>query len=200
MLNHKRLSFFCTCSHGLFTVIPPRWPNFRFKHLNFTEQIVVEITKALNEAAPLRTCNRRLPKTETKWLTEEARDAKGKRRRLERTFRATGRDVDGIAYRRCCRVTNKVIMASRRRSFQERLDCCGDPGERWRVAKELLHSSGRDLTRTKEECASLAFSFSDFFTSKIHALKLTLCQAGLLSSLSSLSRSLPFLIHARYSF
>ena len=33
---------------------------------SFTEQIVVEITKALNEAAPFRTCNRRLLKTETK--------------------------------------------------------------------------------------------------------------------------------------
>ena len=33
---------------------------------SFTGKIVVEITKALNEAAPLRTCNRRLPKTETK--------------------------------------------------------------------------------------------------------------------------------------
>ena len=65
-------------------------------------------------------------------------------------------------------------MASRRRSFQERLDCCGDPVERWRVAKELLHSSGRDLTRTEAECATLASSFSDFFTSKIHAVKLTI--------------------------
>ena len=65
-------------------------------------------------------------------------------------------------------------MASRRRSFQERLDCCGDPGERWSVTKELLHSSGRDLTRTEEECATLASSFSDFFTSKIHALAMAI--------------------------
>ena len=55
---------------------------------SFTEQMVNVIFKVLNEAALLIICYSRPPKNETKWLSEEDREAiRKRRRRLEKKFK-----------------------------------------------------------------------------------------------------------------
>jgi len=51
-----------------------------------------------------------------------------------------------------------------------------EPGRRWRVINELLHSADPDRTRTDVENRELCHTFADFFSAKITSLKLTICE------------------------
>ena len=93
-------------------------------------------------------------------------------RRLKRRWLATGAEEDRRQYRRACHSANRLISDSRRDHFRTRLeDCANDPGKRWRVIKELLHTSDCDNTATDAENRDLWFTFSEFFGSKISTLK-----------------------------
>jgi len=105
---------------------------------------------------------------------------------MERRFRAIGRDKDRVAYRRCCRATNKLITESRRCHFQQRLNECTDPRSRWRTVNELLHKNDRVLG-TDIENERLCATFSAYFRTKIDSLKQSIALT------LSLLTSLPYL-------
>ena len=104
--------------------------------------------------------------TSSRWLSREAATAKRDQRRLERREQQELRNiVSRRRYRRACRFANQLINESRRdHFFRTRLqDCANDPGKRWRVVKELLHTSACDNRATNAENRDLRFTFSDFF-------------------------------------
>ena len=71
-------------------------------------------------------------------------------------------------------VLNILINYSRLVYFHRRLSDGTDSGQQGRVAKELLHSSERDLTRSDAENKTLCMTFSDFFITKIRTIKDTI--------------------------
>ena len=79
------------------------------------EEVVVETLDAM---APLRTRVRRPLKEITRWLSDEAVEAKRERRRLEKRWSSSKSDSDRIAYRRACRRANKLINESRKDYFR----------------------------------------------------------------------------------
>jgi len=138
----------------------------------FADQLRDVVMTLLGKFALLRAGVRRRPKSSSRWLFHEAVTAKLDRRRLERRWLATGAEEDRQRYRRACRSANRLINESRRDHFRTRLgDCANDPGKRWRVVKELLHTSDCDNTATNAENRDLCFAFSEFFGSKISTLK-----------------------------
>ena len=142
---------------------------------DFADQLKTVVMQVLDRMAPLHTGVRRPAKPATRWLSNEAIDAKRLRRRLERRWLTTKDEVDRINYRRVCRSTNKIINKSRSSYYNTMLqDCCDEPAKRWGIIKELLHSTDSDNTRTDDECRELCNTFSSFFVSKIASLKLAI--------------------------
>ena len=96
---------------------------------SFAKQIEDVVTTTLDEVAPLRTRSRRPPKAVTRWLSDEAVEAKRHRRKLERQWKSSKSEADRYAYRRACRRANKLINASRRDYFRYQLSSAGLQGE-----------------------------------------------------------------------
>ena len=137
----------------------------------FTEQIESDVVAALDKVAPLRSRCRRPPKPITRWLSQEAVDAKRQRRRFERKWKRSGSDSDRLNYRRLCRQANILINDSRHRYYSNMLASATDCVGRWRVVKSLLHSDRSPPCRSDCENVSLCHTFSNFFTDKITSLK-----------------------------
>jgi len=134
----------------------------------FADQLHDVVTTLLDKFAPLRTGVRRRPKSSSRWLSTEAVTPKRERRRLERRWLATRTEDNRQQYRRACRCANRLIIEHFRTRLQ---DCDNDPGKRWCIAKELLHTSDRDNTATNAENCDLCTTFSVFFLAKINTLK-----------------------------
>ena len=139
------------------------------------EEVVVETLDAM---APLRTRVRRPSKKITRWLSDEAVEAKRERRRLEKRWSSSKSDSDRIAYRRACRRANKLINESRKDYFRSQLASSEDCRERWQITKRLLHSARTAQNRAVDELQQLCDKFAKFFINKIisleHSVALTL--------------------------
>jgi len=107
----------------------------------------------------------------TRWLSQDAINVKRERRRLERQWRCTQLDSDRIAYHQVCRHANKLINGSRHNFYHCQLTTISDPRDRWKLTKNLLHSTDPPLNKTELENTKLCSSFSDHFSDKITKLK-----------------------------
>ena len=132
------------------------------------EEVVVETLDAM---APLRTRVRRPPKEITRWLSDEAVEAKRERRRLEKRWSSSKSDSDRIAYRRACRRANKLINESRKEYFRSQLSSSENCRERWQITKRLLHSARTAQNRAVDELQQLCDKFAKFLINKITSLK-----------------------------
>ena len=121
--------------------------------------------------APLRTRVRRPPKEITRWLSDEAVEAKRERRRLEKRWSSSKSDSDRIAYRLACRRANKLINESRKDYFRSQLSSSENCRERWQITKRLLHSARTAQNRAVDELQQLCDKFAKFFINKIISLK-----------------------------
>lgn len=75
----------------------------------FAGQLESDLTKILDDLAPVCTSTKRRGKSDSRWLSEEAVAAKQTRRRLERKWKLTGLEAVRVAYRGACRVANRLI-------------------------------------------------------------------------------------------
>ena len=110
----------------------------------YADQMESVITSALDRAAPLKTGRRSGPRKAKNWLSPDVIEAKKRRRRLERRWKASNAEPDRLAYRAACSTTNKLITHSRAAS---NLKCINEasshPKQLWGTIKSLLHSSPR---------------------------------------------------------
>jgi len=142
----------------------------------FAAQIERVAVGVLDDVAPLRTRRQRRPKATSKWLSSDAIDAKRHRRRLERHWLRTRTESDRVAYRRACRRANQLINSSRQDFFRDQLQSASNCKDRWRIAKQLLHSNRVVQNRSTDENLKLANSFASFFRDKISTLKQTVAR------------------------
>ena len=138
---------------------------------DFTHQIKSVVVTLLDKYAPLRRCRRRPSKPISRWLSQEAITAKRHRRRLERRWQRSQQDTDRVAYRSACRRANKLINSSRQAFYREQFSTLSACNDRWRLAKQLLHSGHTPQNRTEVENNNLCSAFSSFFADKISKLK-----------------------------
>ena len=93
--------------------------------------------------APLRTGRRGWGQHDSSHLSDEARQAKQQRRRLERRYCRTGLQSDKEAYLSACSssTARESILKSRADHIKSELDeAAGDVRATWRTAQRLLHS------------------------------------------------------------
>ena len=122
------------------------------------------VTRILDIHALLRTGRRRCSgQQDTYFLSDKARQAKRRRRRLERRYRQSGLQSDKQAYNAACKASRDSIMTSRADHIKTQLEqASGDIRDTWRTAQTLLHSRQKVIHDDKE-CADLVGKFSQFF-------------------------------------
>ena len=131
-----------------------------------------EITSLLNTVAPLKTGHRTGPRKAKNWLSPDGIEAKKRRRRLERRWKASNAESDRLTYRSACSSTNKLINKSLAASNIESInETFKNPKCLWSTIKSLLHSSPPSEQLSPSISQPLANSFASFFHQKIVALK-----------------------------
>ena len=138
----------------------------------YADQMETEITSLLNTVAPLKTGHRSGPRKAKNWLSPDATEAKKRRRRLERRWKASNAESDRFIYRAACSSTNKLIKKSRAASNIESInEASKNPKRLWSTIKSLLHSSPPSEQVSPSISQPLANSLASFFHQKIVALK-----------------------------
>ena len=146
-------------------------------------QLDVDLQRAIDKFAPVRTRSKRPSQSKSPWLTTECVAAKRDRRRLERQFARTKSDEDRVAYRRVCRSTNKLFRDARSSYVRHQLDEKRDnPRQLWKTVKALLHPGQQRQWFEGQNTEQLASSISAFFANKLRSVK-TSVAAGLASAI-----------------
>ena len=123
-----------------------------------------ELTSIVDKVAPLKTGHQTDPRKAKNWLSPEAVDAKKRRRRLERRWKASNAEPDRLAYRAACSSANKLITTSFAASNLERVnEASKNPKRLWTTIKSILLSPPISQ--------SLANSLASFFYQKIVSFK-----------------------------
>ena len=111
----------------------------------YAELVDAEVKRVLDIHAPLHTGRPRCGRRDIRHLSDEARQAKQLRRRLERRYRRTRLESDRRAYLSACSAARDSIMKSRADHIKAKLDeVAGDVGATWRTVHSLLHNNLHD--------------------------------------------------------
>ena len=138
----------------------------------YVNQMETEQTSILDKVAPLKTGHRTGPRKAKNWLSPEAVDAKKRRRRLERRWKASNAEPDRLAYRAACSSANKLITTLFAASNLERVsEASKNPKRLWTTIKSILHSSPPSEQLSPPISQSLANSMASFFYQKNDPLK-----------------------------
>ena len=131
-----------------------------------------ELTSILDKVAPLKNGHRTGPRKAKNWLSPEAVDAKKRRRKLERRWKASNAEPDRLAYRAACSSANKLITTSFAAFNLERInEASKNPKRLWTTVKSILHSSPPNEQLSSPISQSLANSLASFFYQKIVSFK-----------------------------
>ena len=148
----------------LYTPTPPR-QSMLSPHSSGTSSRV-----ELDRLCPVKTINGRAPKKNTKWLSEPAREAKRRRRRLEKKWKRTKLETDRIDYRTACREAGTLINESKRKFISDEINNCSNSKQRWSKINNILHPKNK----TKLQCDINSTTFIQFFHNKIVQLGLSI--------------------------
>ena len=149
---------------------------------SYADQLRTSTTDILNHLLPEQSITKRIGKLSSRWLSEEAVKAKQERRKLERRWKSMGYEAVRVAYRKACKVANKLINQSRSEHYTRRVkESSGDPRTLWRTVKSILHTS-----RSRCDQAGLSNSFASFIKEKIDKVRVSVA-----SCLNNISAPLP---------
>jgi hypothetical protein len=80
-----------------------------------------------------------------------------------------------VAYRKSCRATDKTIVASQGKYYNDLIkSAAADPRWRWAAIRDVLHRTESHQLRSDAECSRLRHGFALFFSHKIHCIKETI--------------------------
>ena len=105
----------------------------------FSTELWDVITSELDRLCPVKTINRRAPKKNTKWPSKPAREAKRRRRRLEKKWKREKLETDRIDYRIACREAGTFINESREQFISDEINNCSNSKQRWSKINNILH-------------------------------------------------------------
>ena len=115
-----------------------------------------EVKRILDIHAPLRTGRRGCGQHDSRHLSDEARQVKQQRRRLERRYRRTGLQSDKEAYLSACSTARESILKSRAADIKSELDkAAGDVGATWRTAETVAQPTQGRVRRRPVRTTSL---------------------------------------------
>jgi len=134
----------------------------------FADQFKQDIIRILDNLVPVQEITERIGKVKNQWLSVEARKAKQKRRQLERRWKSTGYEVARLAYRKACKVANKLINDSRRAFYTNSVnESSHDPRKLWQTVKNILHTN----RSSHDHQPGLCGAFANHMASKIDTVR-----------------------------
>ena len=125
------------------------------------------------------------------WYTDDIKQEKAKRRKLERRWRATRLTIDRQIYVEQCKHVRKCIYEAKREYYSGVIaENQSDPKRLFSTVNKLLHRR-EDVCLPTSDKSSLVSAFADYFTDKIWSIKLGLCSLksdrGIESTVNDLS-------------
>ena len=106
------------------------------------------------------------------WYSDELRDAKHKRRQLERRWRSTKLEVHHQLYRDYCAVVNKLLCSTKITYYETQLEQCPHNSKAmFRTVNMLMGNKGGCPLPRHTSDLQLANDFSIFFTSKVSIIR-----------------------------
>jgi hypothetical protein len=136
---------------------------------SFADQLKKDVVTVLDDLVPLRSITRRVGRLTNQWLSEDAVKAKQTRRQLERRWKSTGYEAVRVAYRKACKIANRLINESRSSFYAKRVrESSSDPQKLWRTVKSILHTNNSSCRQT-----GLCSAFASYITTKIDKVKST---------------------------
>ena len=139
----------------------------------FAEQLESTVGEILERHCPLRKRTKfASARRDSRWLNDEANEAKRERRRLERRWKATKSESDRITYRKYCRIANKKITNAREQFYKDRIKAAeSDPRRRWSEIRNVLHKTSSTEVLPPDECQQRCDRFIEFFVNKVRVAK-----------------------------
>ena len=134
----------------------------------YSDQMETVITSVLDKMAPLKTGRRSGPRRVRNWLSPEAIDAKKRRRRLERRWKASNASLIAL---RAHPQTNWITKSRAASNVECINEASKNPKRLWSTIKSLLHSSPPSKQLSLSISQPLTNSLASFFHQKIVALK-----------------------------
>jgi hypothetical protein len=142
----------------------------------FVAQLDRTVIGILDQLAPVRYGNRPHGRKSARWLSEEAVNAKRRRRRRERRWKSTRAESDRIAYRTACREAIALINTSRNQHRYQRIsEQQGDSRRVWAAVKDLLHGEITLGDGNPEKNAAFCNTLATFFIiNKVRNIKVAI--------------------------
>ena len=125
------------------------------------------LTSLMDKYAPEQTKSIHV-RPNTQWYTQNLREAKQEKRRLERLWRNTKLTVHKEMYRHQCTIVNNMLLQAKQVYYCNKLEeCGGDQAKLHRLTKNLLGQGSETPLPTSNSPQALAQKFCDFFSQKI---------------------------------
>ena len=109
---------------------------------------------------------------EADWYTEEIREAKQERRKLEKHWRASGLTVDKLIFVDQCQAVQNLITTTQQQHNQKKImDNANNPKVLHKIVNKLLNKTSDSPLPTHNSPEELAETFVDFFSDKISKIR-----------------------------
>ena len=129
------------------------------------------LTALLDKHAPLRK-RVLILRPNAAWYTNEIREEKTKRRKLERRWRASQLAVDRQFFVDQCKLVNKCIVDAKVAYYSGIIaDNQLDPKKLFSTVNKLLHRQSEGRLPTSDNVSTLTTAFADYFTEKISLIR-----------------------------
>ena len=135
------------------------------------------------------------------WYSDELRDAKHKRRQLERRWRSTKLEVHHQMYLDYCVVVNRLLCSTKITYYETQIEQCPHNSKAmFRTVNMLMGNKGGCPLPSHTSDLQLASDFSNFFTSKVLTIRDSLNHEDTPSFVPPLDDDAPATLPTLHSF
>ena len=129
------------------------------------------LTTLIDKHAPTKTRNITL-RPNTPYYTDEIREAKHLRRKLERKWKKSQLSIDHQCYRKQCANVNKMLNSAKRTYYHTKIIECGkDQRKLFAITNNLLGKTCKSKMPSNIEPTLIPNAFSLYFTEKIDKIQ-----------------------------
>ena len=149
--------------------------DFANEEINSSLEVYENVLQTtLDKHAPAKTRTVKIC-TESPWFNDDIREARKKRRQLERKWRNNGKlEIHRLEYQNQRALVKNMIQNAKIEYYSSQVnESAGDQKKLFNVIERLLHKSKIPMLPSSASEESLAIKFADFFREKIEKIRKT---------------------------
>ncbi|VDI25686.1 Hypothetical predicted protein [Mytilus galloprovincialis] len=152
-----------------------------------------ELRDVVEKHAPLVTKSVLL-RPNTQWYSDELRESKRNRRRVERKWSETGLEIHRQIFKERCSRTGKLLHQTKQDFFSKKIeDCSGDHKQLFKLSNSLMGKQHDIVLPTSTSNTELSNKFAHFFINKVTTIRNVLSQQHSFNRELSLAEDTPFI-------